>query len=317
MSELFDNAVLSIRLGVEDYQSDNPARAISAIRNFYAGVLLLAKEVLVHKASQSNPQEVISRHYKPQLGIDGLTYVPASSHTISFAELGERFKDFGLAIDQPALNNLNEIRNNLEHYYSDKPLEVVRETIAKAFPVVIQLFKIMGKMPSESLGDSWQTMLSVHDLYKAEFDSCKKSFCEIEWQSATLAKANFTCPKCQSELVEQTDSNNKDLENAECNCRACGHKFGIEETVRKTLESHFAWETHIAAAEGAEGPFDASYACPQCGYEGYLVTSEEIGCVWCGFALEECVRCGVNLTPDTVSWDADNLCGYCYYMISK
>lgn len=37
MSELFENAVVSIQLGVEDYQSNDPRRAISAVRNFYAG----------------------------------------------------------------------------------------------------------------------------------------------------------------------------------------------------------------------------------------------------------------------------------------
>jgi hypothetical protein len=44
---LFRNAVQSIQLGIEDYQANNSKRAVSAVRNFYAGVLLLAKEVLV------------------------------------------------------------------------------------------------------------------------------------------------------------------------------------------------------------------------------------------------------------------------------
>jgi hypothetical protein len=47
MNTLFDNAIQSIQLGIEDYQANDPRRALSAVRNFYSGVLLLAKEVLV------------------------------------------------------------------------------------------------------------------------------------------------------------------------------------------------------------------------------------------------------------------------------
>ena len=46
MPSLFSNAVASIRMGVEDFRQQDPDRDISAVRNFYAGVLLLAKEAL-------------------------------------------------------------------------------------------------------------------------------------------------------------------------------------------------------------------------------------------------------------------------------
>ena len=317
MNKLFENAILSIQLGIEDYESDNPTRAISAVRNFYAGVLLLAKEVLVQKAAKDNPQEVISKHYKPKFGGDGFTYVPASPQTIGFSNLGVRFKDFDLTVDQSALNDLSRIRNNLEHYYSDTPHETVREAIAKAFPVVVQLFSMINKAPSESLGNSWQAMLRVRDFYETELESRKNSFGEIEWHSGILARAGFTCPMCQSELVMQDDPKNTELESIKCHCRACGYKFEAEDAVRKALESHFEFETYIAATEGGEYPFYNSYACLQCGYEGYLVTSEETGCVWCGFTLEECARCGVTITPENVAADTDDLCDYCNHMVSK
>ena len=49
MQNMFENAVQSIQLGVEDYKKNTPSRALSAVRNFHAGLLLLAKEVLVRK----------------------------------------------------------------------------------------------------------------------------------------------------------------------------------------------------------------------------------------------------------------------------
>ena len=317
MTKLFENAILSIRLGIEDYESNDPARAISAVRNFYAGVLLLAKEVLVQKASKDDPQEVISKHYKPKFGAGGFTYIPTSSQTIGFADLGVRFKDFGLTVDQSALYDLNEIRNNLEHYYNDTPHETVRGAIAKAFPVVVQFFAMIDKAPSENLGDSWQAMLRVRNIYEAELESCKNSFDKIEWHSDILAEANFICSKCQSELVMQADPKNQELEDIKCRCRTCGYEFEAEEAVEKALESHLRAEAYIAATQGGEYPFCNSYACPQCGYTGYLVTNEEAGCVWCGFKLGECTRCGIDLTPDIASCDSDDFCDYCFRMVTE
>jgi hypothetical protein len=46
MNPLLKNAVVSIQLGLEDFASDDERRIISAARNLYSGVLLLAKEVL-------------------------------------------------------------------------------------------------------------------------------------------------------------------------------------------------------------------------------------------------------------------------------
>lgn len=46
MNPLLKNAVVSIQLGLEDFASDDERRVISAARNLYSGVLLLAKEVL-------------------------------------------------------------------------------------------------------------------------------------------------------------------------------------------------------------------------------------------------------------------------------
>jgi hypothetical protein len=65
MNTLFDNAVQSIQLGIEDYQANDPRRALSSVRNFYAGVLLLAKEVLVRQIPDAAPEDVLAARFKP------------------------------------------------------------------------------------------------------------------------------------------------------------------------------------------------------------------------------------------------------------
>ena len=64
-SPLLDNAIHSIRIGLEDSKADDEARALSAIRNLHAGLLLLAKEVLARAAPNVDGEAVIAEAYKP------------------------------------------------------------------------------------------------------------------------------------------------------------------------------------------------------------------------------------------------------------
>jgi hypothetical protein len=126
MNTLFDNAVQSIQLGIEDYQSNDPKRALSAVRNFYAGALLLAKETLVRAVPKANADEIIGANYRPVPDSKGgVQYKQVGYRTIDFDEIGKRFKDFGLPINQTALRELNRIRTDVEHHYSNATPAVV------------------------------------------------------------------------------------------------------------------------------------------------------------------------------------------------
>ena len=160
MSQIFDNAVQSIQLGVEDYRADDPKRALSAVRNFYAGTLLLAKEVLTRAVPNAEQDDVIGEKYKPVPDDGGaIKFVRASQKTIDFATIGDRYRDFGLTIDSVVLKKINRIRNDIEHYHTTETRETVREAIAKAFPVVADLFRLAKEDPVAVLGDTWAEML--------------------------------------------------------------------------------------------------------------------------------------------------------------
>ncbi len=47
---LYKNARDAIDMGITDYATGTPTRAASGVRNFYSGVLLLAKYVLAARA---------------------------------------------------------------------------------------------------------------------------------------------------------------------------------------------------------------------------------------------------------------------------
>jgi citrate lyase gamma subunit len=44
-----------------------------------------------------------------------VTFTPASNQAIDFTTIGQRFKDFGVPINQTVLDDLNRVRNDVEH----------------------------------------------------------------------------------------------------------------------------------------------------------------------------------------------------------
>lgn len=90
-SALFDNALESIQMGIEDYALDKPARSLSAVRNFYAGLLLLAKEALARQAPMADLDEVIGARFKPVPdGAGGVAMVLDGQQTIDFVTIARR-----------------------------------------------------------------------------------------------------------------------------------------------------------------------------------------------------------------------------------
>ena len=49
---MLDNAIQSIQIGMEDFHEEDERRVLSAIRNLYAGILLLFK----YKLQQLSPE---------------------------------------------------------------------------------------------------------------------------------------------------------------------------------------------------------------------------------------------------------------------
>jgi hypothetical protein len=314
MNTLFDNAIQSIQLGIEDYRANDPRRALSAVRNFYSGVLLLAKEVLRRQAPNAEPKDVLGVRYKPVPdGEGGVRYESAGNQTVDFSTLGERFKDFGLKIDQSALKDLNRIRTDIEHYYTNESRESVREAIAKAFPVVVDLFSLEAEAPHEVLGDSWQTMLDVRAVYQRELQACEEAFEELK--ARIDVEVPFNCPECRSDLVCQKEPTNTDPWSIQAVCRSCGAEPEGDKLVEHSLEVRFQNENYRAFKDGDILPLDQ---CPECGRHTYVISEEHEGCALCEFVLDaSCANCGISLMPSDAHPEDPRLCSYCYHMLTK
>ena len=315
MSDLFKNAVQSIILGLEDYQTKDADRTLSAVRNYYAGLLLLAKEVLVRAVPNANASEILAANYKPVPdGSGGVKYVKQKERSIDLNGIGTRFKDFGLQIDHRALQSLSKIRNEVEHLSSRVADHVMRNAIAQSFPLVYTLFRQAGEEPHEILEHTWETMLGVRTVYEQELKSCRATFDNIEWNSDVLAGAPRLCVECRSELVAQNNVQNNDKQQIDAECRSCGATIGAEELISYSIAEHFDGLRNTGIGYGAH---DALQNCPECDLLTYLVGAENDGCVWCDCKLDECAFCKTQLTPDDVYLGDYRLCTYCGYKFHK
>ncbi len=315
MDSLYNNAIQSLQLGLEDYDSDDNKRHISAVRNCYAGILLLAKHVLTEVAPKADQKLLLAARIKPVPdGEGGINFEPHGVATIDFDTIGARFKDFGIYIDQTALKQLGVYRKNIEHYFVDDDSAKVREALANALPVVLDLFRVSKIEPRSALGDTWDILLEVKDVFRRELSTCEETFRNINSPLGTLSKDSFSCPECGSRLVEQADSANADITEICAHCRACGAQFDSEAAVEQALNSRYEWENYVAMTDGGD---PALSQCPECGNMTYIQYDEINGCEWCEMSLGECWRCHVALTPETASVNNLTLCDYCEHMISK
>ena len=68
---ILNNAILSIRSGLEDLAIGTPARNLSAIRNLHAGVVLLLKSRLLELSPAGSDEILLKQKIKPRLDTSG------------------------------------------------------------------------------------------------------------------------------------------------------------------------------------------------------------------------------------------------------
>ncbi|UDF03483.1 hypothetical protein [Asticcacaulis sp. AND118] len=318
MPSLFQNAVASIRMGVEDYRQQDSDRDISAVRNFYAGVLLLAKEALIRAAPNADAQIIIGAKLKPVSdGHGGIELAQVGHTTIDFQQIGERAADFGVSLDHKALKALNTIRNDMEHHYTSESATAIRAAISKGFPVVASLFRQLKEEPIARLGDAWNAMLETKELYDQELRSARATLENIAWFSPSISPELIKCGQCQSELVEQVKADNEQQDTAQLRCRTCGEDVEMADAIESAIDEVYGTDAYLRYKDAAEnGPI---YDCPSCS-RATLVEGED-GCANCGEPLDyetECSRCGDSIgIQDYLDGMDEGLCGYCAHMHEK
>ena len=314
MTAIFENAVTSIVLGIEDFETNRDDRMISAARNYYAGLLLLGKACLIQQVPDLDPMDVIGARFKPKPdGSGGVQYMVEGFSTIDLRQLRERFKDFGLRWPEGDTKRLQKLRNNIEHFHLDQPISELRDVIASSFPMVVDLFKLLKREPKDHLGEAWFIMLEEHAAYQRVKEDCMESFRGLPWPD--LLKADeLECSACGYQLVRQSNTENDVWGEMAGTCVRCGATMEFEMLIETVVAAH-AVDPYSVMKYGEESPVRP---CPECGLKTYLESSEVSHCLACETSVgSECLRCGKIITVDEYSWDSPEFCSYCAHMSAK
>ena len=316
MSEIFENAITSITLGVEDFETGSEARMLSAARNYYAGLLLLAKECLVRAAPAADAMEIIGAKFKPVPdGAGGVDHEVVGYTTVDLAQLKTRFKDFKLPWPDADINKLQRFRNDLEHHHLKEPVSALGEAIASSFPMVVDFCGILEEDPQTQLADVWDTILEQHDAFEKVKKKCLASLEAVEWPAEVSKLDRMACPECASSLIGQVEQENTDHEQVVGKCYQCGEEIAFETMMELVVKASYELDAYIMAKEGLNTPYGH---CPECSAEAYVEDGETSLCFACGESIAgECVRCSNSIDLNEYNPDHPNLCSYCVYQWEK
>jgi hypothetical protein len=311
---LLRNAINSIELGVEDFQNSDPRRAASAVRNFFAGVLLLLKEKLRQESPAGSDEALVyERIVFVKDPSDEVVFKGAGKKTVDVAAIKDRYRSLGLALDEAPLDKLQQIRNDIEHYDASRhPHAKVQEAIANTFVLVARVLEDhLGSKPAAVFAPGvWQTMIKEAGTYKDIEQRCRESKRDLENvpDAAKDLLDDFECPECSSPLLRALSSEYVD---SEFECCVCGEVTHLASLVPAALESAYAGESYEAAKDGGPQPIGT---CPTCGEEAFHV--EDDVCLVCveGRPYTECARCSADLDLDE---QESGMCSYCDHMHAK
>ncbi|AZA90028.1 Uncharacterised protein [Chryseobacterium nakagawai] len=296
--KILENAVDAIEIGLEDYKSEDPRRSKSAIRNIFAGMLLLFKEKLRRMSPEGSDDVLIKQSIKPKMGSNGdWSFLGSGKKTVDVQQIKDRFGGLGIQVDWMAFDQINKLRNNIEHYYTDEAPSVVNEIVSKSFKIIRDFSKTYLEIEAADLLEqsSWDIFLEVDEVYEKEKEESIESFNQVNWTYSSLARAiqHVRCTACDSELVQAIkDQVYEPGRPLALNCKKCGNEFDLEDVLNDCLEEEFGIEAHIAIMDGGDSPYAD---CPDCNEPTYIF--EDDCCLSCGYIQvnKECHVCGTSL----------------------
>lgn len=335
IEKLKENALTSIRLGVEDFLLSQPPRpghdrkqdvnrALSASRNLFAGVLLLLKYKIASMAEDEEgafqlihnpPTDILPR---PD-GKGGIRWEPSGKFkqtTIDVSGIQKRFKILGIKTDWTLLERIQNNRNFLEHLHPTNPLADIASMLASLFPLLQEFItKELDEDPAAILGDTWQAMLQHHDFYEKQRIACAEAWAQTNVPARMQCWLDRCyCPACHSELLRPLQEDldrGLTVENEELRyrCDGCGQSDLIVPAM--IGEMHYEMDE---SDRFSDQPSDFE-ECDDCHRHTFL--TRDGCCQWCEHELENkhCPRCGAPLSQEDLR--NGSYCGYCSNLRSK
>ena len=311
---ILKNAIDSIVLGLEDYESYDKRRLISCTRNIFAGILLLFKHKLSMLSPDNSDEVLIKQRVLPKKDLNGqITWAGKGKKTVDVQQIEERFKSLGVRTHWDRIKKIKEFRNDIEHYHSDLSRDAIRNLLSNCF-IVIRDFIIeeLELDPRVLLDESWNILVSVAEVYQKEKETCDDEIDKMDWSSESLGEAlkAIPCEGCGSGLIT-IKSIEKTREDVVLKCKSCQKEYEYEEIVEKALRQYFSYERYLSFTDGNTIPL---IDCPECGQNTYVYFEEQ--CLSCGSSFNHtCGSCGTNIVPEEI--DGSGFCGWCSHMMNK
>lgn len=317
---ILNNAVAAIQIGVDDFRSQDPRRILSAIRNVYAGVLLLAKAHLARLSPAGSNEALIKARVRLVKDADGrLSVNGVGRKTVDVQQIKERFADLGITFDWKPLDTIHDIRNNIEHYYIEGSHEQLRAAMHDAQVLVHRLVVgVLHEEPSQLLGqECWDVLLQESEIFEAAAQACSATLREVDWttERAVTASENLICPACGvNMLVRQLGNPTRVQVDLQLGCDACGGKFDFQDCLAQTLNNEYFAAAHFGALDGEEPPVQR---CPECRGDTYVIEDQQ--CAFCEFSMPEDTACHVCHQPLSLEdyEDFGTLCSYHANQLAK
>jgi hypothetical protein len=317
MNSLIDNAALSLKMGIEDYQSNEPERALSAVRNITAGVLLLFKEKLRLLSPDGSDEVLLKERILPVRADSGaVSFKGIGKKTVTVKQINDRFESLGISVDWKRVDKIVQLRNDIEHYYSGESGARMRELIANTFLVIRDfLAPYLSLEPTKVLGEeTWAAIIEVQEVYQKELLECRAETAKVAWPRDELRSVSeyLRCSNCHSELIKPQSIDVEDIAELIFKCTLCGASNEFQEIIEAGIDEYLGGEASVAAKDGCEPPYGM---CPSCGLDTYLIEADF--CAACLYERKhkECMICGAILSIEEQEFGGS--CSYHAYVFDK
>lgn len=300
------------------------------MRNIYASLLLFLKEGLSRNSPSDSNEVLLKANILPIRDHEGrILFLGSGSKTVNSHTIQERYKSLGIQINWAPFEKIQKERNNIEHYYSTTPIDVVQSVICNASTFIIDILKkVLNTDPASTLGPTWKQITGIFDIYQPIKDNCNKTFNifaknKLMPPRAKALMEDFSCPECNSKLLylftgQETPSEDvtikiDDPDNCELICYACHSKVNLVEAFEEFAEDGY----EVALDDLRGGHLPVVKECPACGHETFIDDYSINSCIYCDGRkeYEHCDICGRSLSLEEQEFDG--LCMDCDYNYQK
>jgi len=313
MNKLLEHAVISIKIGLEDYHSDDSNRIFSCVRNLYAGMILLFKSKLLDLSPSDSNEVLIKKKTVPVIRCGKLQFMGIGKNTIDIEDIEKYFESLEIKTKWNTIKQIQHERNYIEHYYANTNIKSLRGLIVKTVDVVDDFIKNeIKKDPRDLLTDTWDLLLEIKKEFltdKQNRDDKIDEYFDFDDNQKTIIK-NIYCSDCGSELLVPKEKTNN-IDAAIMECIDCSNEIKVIDVFENTVDELYNYDSSKRIRDGYH---ERVQTCPECNKNAFDI--EKNICYHCSYeGYTECKQCGSGLDIDEQEYSG--LCSYCSHKNRK